>query len=104
MGAELPHFQICPEEGSFVGYKKVDSGVLKLLIPSEAKRTSSLVGRKCRAEYVKVLDGSGKSSRGGVYKEGETVYPNSYDDDIRFECTNGIHFFMTHEEAEEWKW
>ena len=101
-GAKLPHFQICPEEGSFVAYKKVDTGVIKLEIPSKAKRTSSLIGRKCRAEYVRVLEGSGRSCRGGDYKEGEIVYPDSYDDDIRVECTNGIHFFMTRKEAEEW--
>ena len=71
-------------------------------MPSGAKRTSSLVGRKCRAEYVKVLEGSGISRRGGEYKEGKLVYPDSYDDDIRVECTHGIHFFMTREEAEEW--
>ena len=101
-GAKLPHFQICPEEGSFVAYKKVDTGVIKLEIPSKAKRTSSLIGRKCRAEYVRVLEGSGRSGRGGDYKEGEIVYPDSYDDDIRVECTNGIHFFMTRKEAEEY--
>ena len=101
-GANLPHFQICPEEGSFICYKKVQGAVIKLEVPSKAGRTSSLVGRKCRAEFVKVLEGSGKSGRGGVYKEGEYYYPDSYDDDIRVECTHGVHFFMTRKEAEKW--
>ena len=101
-GADLPHFQICPQEGSFLAYKCVDTGVITIEIPAEAKRTSSLVGRKCRAEFVRVVSGSGTSARGGVYKEGEIYRPDGYDDDIRAECTNGVHFFMTRREAEEW--
>ena len=102
--AKLPHFQICPEEGDFIAWKKVNGGVLKLLIPKEAKRTSSLVGRKCRAEFVVVLEGSGVSKYDGKtqYGPGMTVYPDKYDDDIRVECTSGIHFFMTRREAEEY--
>jgi len=102
-GANLPHFQLVPEEGAFVGYKKVDRGeVITLSIPIFAKRTSSLVGRKCRASSVIVLKGSGKSGRGGVYTEGKEYFPNAYDDDIRVECTNGVHFFITRKEAEEY--
>ena len=115
-GADLPHFQICPKEGAFIAYKKADGYVLKLEIPADARRTSSLVGRKCRAEFVRVLavkdpdDGPwptpvGKEfeTRGGcVYRVGEITYPDKYDDDIRVECTHGIHFFMTEKEAQEW--
>ncbi len=105
-GATLPPFQIVPEEGSFIAFKKVDTGVIKILIPEDAKRTSTLVGRKCRASYVLVLEGSGNSpthtQNALEYKEGEIVVADSYDDDIRIECTNGIHFFMTRKEAEDW--
>lgn len=108
-GAQLPHFQICPQEGEFVAYKKVEDVVLRLRIPAWAKRTSSLVSRKCRASAVVVVDVIGGSDRqqftselGGVYVVGETTYPDSYDDDIRVHCTHGIHFFMTQKEAEEW--
>ena len=104
--ANLPHFQIVPEEGSFIAYKKVDTGVIKLLIPEDAKRTSTLVGRKCRASYVKVLEGSGISCTSSdklEYKEGEFVYADKYDDDIREECTSGIHFFVTKKEADNWR-
>ena len=100
--ADLPDFEICPEEGSFIAWKRVCGGVIKLLIPTTAKRTSSLIGRKCRAEYVDVLSGNGKSDRGGVYAEGTRYYPDSYDDDIRVECSHGVHFFMTKLEAERW--
>jgi len=103
-GAKLPNFQICPEEGDFIAWKKVQGGVLKLLVPATAKRTSSLVGRKCRAEFVVVLEGSGVSKHDGktVYEPGMTVYPDKYDGDIRVECTSGIHFFITRKEAEEY--
>ena len=103
-GAKLPHFQICPEEGDFIAWKKVSKGVVKLLIPKEAKRTSSLVGRKCRAEFAVVLEGFGVSNHDlkTTYVPGAIVYPDKYDDDIRIECTNGIHFFMTKREAEEY--
>ncbi len=103
-GAYLPAFQIPPEEGSFVGWKKVQGGIIKLLIPAEARRTSSLVGRKCRAEFVQVLEGEGVSTHDGktVYKPGAVVYPDKYDDDVRVECTSGIHFFITRKEAEDY--
>jgi Family of unknown function (DUF5758)/Pentapeptide repeats (8 copies) len=103
-GAKLPHFSICPEEGGFIGWKKVQGEVvLKLYIPPSAKRTSTLVGRKCRAEFVTVLEGEGLSGRGGVhYEPGKTVCPDKYDPDIRVECTHGIHFFITRKEAEEY--
>lgn len=106
-GANLPHFQIYPEEGSFVGWKKLQGGLIaKLRIPEGAKRTSTLVGRKCRAEYVEVLELSEPSydmhSGSTLYKKGEIVRPDKYDGDIRVECTHGIHFFMTRKEAEEY--
>lgn len=115
-GANLPNFSHIPEEGSFIAYKKLQNGVVaKLSIPENAKRTSSLVGRKNRAEFVIVLalftsddstfDGVGLSSHDNgktKYEIGQTVYPDSYDDDIREECKPGIHFFITRKEAEEY--
>ena len=106
-GAELPDFQITPSEGSFVAWKKTTVGVIKILIPEDAQRTSSLVGRKCRASHVHVIDGPGcgggsPTYAGMLYDEGTVVYADKYDDDIRVECTHGIHFFMTKAEAEAW--
>jgi hypothetical protein len=104
--AKLPNFQLPPEKGSFIAYKKVDTGVIEILIPEDAKRTSSLVSRKCRASHVMVLEGSGFSpthtEKKLEYKEGEVVYADAFNDDIRVDCTSGIHFFMTKKEAEEW--
>jgi hypothetical protein len=103
-GAKLPRFQL-PQTKAIRGFKKLKDGVIcELRIPAKAKRTASLVGNKCRAEYAVVLSGAGVSSHDGRtrYAVGETVRPDSYDDDIRVECTNGIHFFRTREEAERY--
>lgn len=107
--AILPPFQIVPETGSFYAYKKVSTGVIRIRIPANARRTSSMIGRKCRAEFVQVISGEGVGGESPtqresklVYRKGEYVFPDSYDDDIRVECTHGIHFFMTKKEAEEY--
>ncbi len=103
-GAYLPAFQITPQGYPMYGFKKTNVGIVTLLIPAEAKRTASLVGRKCRAEYAVVVEGYGRSlhDMSIEYVVGKTVYPDKYDDDIRVECTSGIHFFQTREEAEKY--
>jgi len=106
-GADLPDFQTCPQEGSFIAYKKTTKGVVKLLIPDDAKRTNNLIGHKCRADKVVVLGGEGVGGTGThfksvVYSLGAEIVCKDYDDDIRVEYTKGIHFFMTLEEAQEW--
>ena len=101
-----PHFQIC--SGGLIVWKKVQGRLVTLLIPGEAKRTASLVGRKCRAEYAVVTwiegDQPVTSSHNGpqtTYEVGKTIYPDSYDDNPMVECSHGIHFFQTRKEAEE---
>lgn len=52
----LFYFQLCPEEGDFIGYKKAfardkKAVIVKLLIPEEAKRNSATTYR-CRANTV----------------------------------------------------
>jgi len=92
-------------EGDLIGWKALQGGVIcKLRIPPEAKRTASIVSRKCRAEYAEVLEGEGFDKHTGKveYRVGQIVRPDSYNDDPRLECTNGIHFFATKAEAEEW--
>src|SRR5208282_5170357 len=120
--ARFSAYSHIPEVGEFIGFKKIawrgyrqalrkDCDVIAmLLIPSEARRTSCLISRKNRCEFAKVLslsDGSteDQSCYNGlmtVYKVGEMVYPDSYDDDIRVDCSHGIHFFITRKEAEEY--
>jgi hypothetical protein len=100
-------------EGDIVGWKKCREGIVKLLIPSKAKR-SNATGRKCRAEYA--IDKGhftfdGKRTRkdftsqhddGFVYKVGTTIKPDKWDDDRWNECSTGVHFFITRFEAENY--
>ena len=107
--------QIIPETGSFEAWKKGENGhLIKLEIPSKAKRHNYIGGRKCRAEFVKVLDI--RNSKGHKVKEcyngphgikttyhvGDIVTPDSYDPDPFAECSHGIHFFVTKQEAKDW--
>ena len=101
-GARNLWFQV-PQEGELIVWKKLKGGVIaKLRVPPEARRTATPVGRKCRAEFVEVIEGEGVSMHDGVtiYSAGQTVRPDRFDDDVRAECRPGIHFFLTREEAE----
>lgn len=98
----------CPENGSFIGWKKViDNGayLVKLEIPADAKR-SSATSKKCRCSKAKVLEITNiKTNKnvkeiynlnfvGCLYRVGEMVYPDSFDENRWNECSHGIHFFM----------
>ena len=96
-------------EGDLIVWKKVratassgETVLVKLKIPAAAKRVGGLVGRKCRAEYAEVLEGSGFSDwdRDIEYSPGRTVRPDQFDPNPLLECSNGIHFFITKAEAE----
>ena len=118
-GADLSRvkyqFQIIPEEGSFIAWKKGSKKCLiKLEIPKEAKRHNCLTNRKCRAEFVKVLDirnskghkvkecYSGTHCKKVLYRIGEITTADGYDPDPLIECSNGISFFVTKQEAKNW--
>ena len=101
----------CPEEGSFIGYKICrDSKIVKLLITEDAKRSSATT-RKCRASKVKVLEitnientkkyktAISKHDESCAYKVGETIEVTDFDDNRWEECSTGIHFFITRDEA-----
>ena len=108
-------WSVCPEEGSFIAFKKLkDDKIAKILIPEHAKRSSATT-RKCRcseALVVEIKDRNGnnvgegfskQADRSGcklLYKVGQTVFPDSFDEERWNECSNGIHFFMTRREAE----
>ncbi len=106
------HLQ-CPEEGSFIAWKKLaGDNIAKLLIPEDAKR-SSATSRKCRASKAIVLAIYNKCGREismgrsiydfeFAYRVGETVHADRWDEDRWNECSNGIHFFITRREAEEY--
>lgn len=101
----------CPEEGSFIGFKKAGRKIIKLQIPKSAKRSSATT-RKCRCSKAKVLsiteiDGSDSGiteirsdlDESFIYKVGETVSVSNFDENRWNECSTGIHFFITRDEA-----
>lgn len=104
----------CPEDGSFIGYKKAHGHIVKLEILADAKR-SSATSRKCRCSAAKVLsittvDGSEEvkeiaSDRDSnfIYRVGEIVRVDNFDEDRWNECSTGIHFFITRREAEQYR-
>ena len=104
----LAQFRIVPSEGAFVGWKKLFNGaIVRLVIPHDAARVNAYGSRKCRAEKAFVYEIFGEPSVSKhdhtfEYKQGEEVIPGSFDPDPRVECSHGIHFFITREEAEEY--
>ena len=100
----------CPSDGEFIGWKKISGKLIRLLIPSDARR-SSATSNKCRCDKAKVLeitelDGSNPISSVTNYNYAETqyvvgemVFPDSFDENRWDECSNGIHFFINKQEA-----
>ena len=111
-GAKIDFPITCPEKGSFIAFKKVRGNyIVELLIPEDARRCSA-TSRKCRCDKAKVLsitkiDGTSdgvdtvysKYDETFAYKIGETVEVKDFDNNRWNECSTGIHFFITREEA-----
>ena len=107
----LARQKIVPD-GTLVAWKKLRDGVIaQLEIPNDAQRTNAIGSRKCRSSAAVVValfkdgvlfDGEAFDRHAGKtrYKAGEVVLPDSYDDSALIECSNGIHWFLTREEAE----
>ena len=101
----LARTQITPQEGAFVGWKKLEGDVIaRLVIPHDAHRFNSYGSRKCRASKVIVhelfLNGEtytgtalDKHTGKTVYATGCEVFPDKFDGDKQVECSHGIHFF-----------
>jgi uncharacterized protein YjbI with pentapeptide repeats len=108
-------------EGSLIGWKMAISNnkkiIVKVRIPEEAKRSNAL-GRKCRAEFAEVIAVYPKGKKRAMakstevysdydnsfrYKTGDTLKPKEvFNEDRWNECSSGIHFFITREEAENY--
>ena len=111
---------VCPEEGSFIGFKKAiifnsdildDSHVIvKLKVLENAKRSSATT-RKCRcseAEVISITSLNGNYSLTKafsafnpdfMYEVGKIVAVDNFDENRWNECSTGIHFFITRDEA-----
>lgn len=110
---------ITPDAGEFCAWKKVvtenENILAKLLIPADAKRSNS-TGRKCRASSAIVLgfetlDGKAlpkktvawsQHDHSFKYRVGDVLTPDSWDENRWEECSHGIHFFITREEARDY--
>ena len=119
LGAKYVPFirMACPDEGSFIGWKKINNYIIKLEIPADAKRCSA-TSSKCRCEFAKVieiqnLDGTkadieeiinNRYDTQCVYRVGKIAYPDEFDEDRWNECSNGIHFFINRNEAVEYEY
>ena len=101
----------CPEEGSYIAYKKCqEDRIVKLFIPADAKRSSATT-RKCRASKAKVLSITNINGTENfdiafsyydcsfVYKVGEIVEVEDFDENRWNKCGTGIHHFITRNEA-----
>jgi len=98
---------ILPDSGPFFGWKKCKEGIIvQLAIGAKARRSNS-TGRKCRAEYAKVLQVIGKNEVGISMHDGKTEYRkdsivrcDTWNENRWEECGGGIHFYLTRLEAE----
>ena len=102
---------LCPEKGSFIGFKKANGLIVELEILSDALRSSATT-RKCRCSKAKVisitnLDGSPSGiasipssyDSNFIYTIGDIVEVADFDTNRWNECAPGIHFFITRQEA-----
>ena len=103
-------FPQCPD-GEFIGYKKAGGKIVKLLIPEDAKRSSGTT-LKCRCSKATVLEIQEEDvspsevkevrsnyDNGFIYRLGETVCVEDFDENRWNECSTGIHFFISREAA-----
>ena len=108
----IPYIPLaCPSDGAFIGWKKVNGLLVQLEIPADAKRTSATTMMcRCSKAVVKSItniDGSNEVDEvlntsqvsKCLYKVGQLVIPDSFDEDRWFECSHGIHFFINKEDA-----
>ena len=108
----IPHIPYaCPSDGAFIGWKTVDHKLIKLEIPEDARRCSA-TSQKCRCDKAKVLSITNLDGENPIdeilntsqkipllYKVGEIIYPDSFDDNRWIECSHGIHFFINKQDA-----
>lgn len=114
------HYPVETDGQELIAYKKIfiwaDTYnipvIAKLNIPAYAERIV-FKNSKCRAscaQVMDIIDEFGRHYRAGVssydfqfeYNVGHMVYADSFDDDPFNVCSNGIHFFLTEREAQNY--
>jgi len=97
--------------GTIRGWKKLCNGSIAQLEIDDSTPRSNATGRKCRAQSARVLcifDSHGQEVEEGrsiyaytfIYRRGELVVCDRWEEDRWVECGGGIHFYLTREEAE----
>lgn len=110
----------CPDTGSFTGWKKglaeckdsarLCEAIIELEIPEDARRSSATTNKcRCDRAIVKSITSINRSEsfdtafsrrdNSFIYKVGETVSVDNFDEDRFNECASGIHFFINRQEA-----
>lgn len=100
----------CPD-GAFIGWKKAKDKIVKIEICEDSKR-SSATSLKCRCSKAIVLeiqeyDGTHSTvnevasdyNENFIYKIGEVVEVSDFNENRWYECSIGIHFFISREMA-----
>ena len=122
-GADLSHADLCESrfdasekirkgmilKGPMIGYKTCDNHIVALEIPAGAI-VFSINNTKCRTNKAKVLAVSDELDEVAsnwddsfIYRIGEEKTIKGFDMMYNVECSTGIHFFRTKEEAENYK-
>ena len=108
----MPYMPMNLPDGEFIAWKRLPYNlIVKLKILSDSKR-SRATRDKCRCDKALVLEfqneDGGKSPvetytcaehTKTVYKVGEIVYADEWDDNRWNECSHGIHFFLDRQTA-----
>ena len=101
----------CPDTGSFTAWKRAGKYIIKLFIPSDARRLSA-TGRKCRCDKATVIAIENEDGTPAEVSEVASDYDSNFKYSIHAhltidnfcedrwqECSAGIHFFINREEA-----
>lgn len=112
-----PGYKSTVPDGKITAYKKLLNNIIvKLTIPETARRIGE-AGGKCRADKAIVEDfydlfGNKISMTCGYsywdesfkYEKGKVIVPSGFDENRWNKCGEGIHFFLTFDEARNYEW
>lgn len=91
-----------------IGYKKCRDNIIVTLLIPRGSIVFSINGKKCRTNHAKVIaiDGSDRAIskwRYMSYYVGDEITVYDFNCEYNKECAQGIHFFLTREEAENYR-
>ena len=91
-----------------IGYKKASGGKIITLEILVGAKVFSINNSKRRASKVKVIDMQGETELSSIhdndfkYHVGDEIEITNFDENYNVECSTGIHFFLTRDEAEKY--